>query len=135
MRVRLSGVQDATTLLRATRQEESVPRDRNAFSRPLDFSLAGKVAVVTGGASGIGAAIVDAYASKGATVVILDRAVQAAQRTVSAGNASAAIGCDVTDVTSVADAINTVTSAFRVDRHLGQQRRRRGPGPGRGPGP
>jgi NADP-dependent 3-hydroxy acid dehydrogenase YdfG len=32
-----------------------------------DFSLADKVAVVTGGASGIGSAIVDAYAAKGAT--------------------------------------------------------------------
>lgn len=38
-----------------------------------DFSLSGKVAVVTGGASGIGEAIVDAYAAKGATVVILDK--------------------------------------------------------------
>ena len=51
----------------------------------LDFSLSGKVAIVTGGASGIGAAIVDAYASKGATVVILDRALEAAQRKVSEG--------------------------------------------------
>jgi NAD(P)-dependent dehydrogenase (short-subunit alcohol dehydrogenase family) len=33
-----------------------------------EFSLARKVALVTGGASGIGAAIGDAYAVKGATV-------------------------------------------------------------------
>jgi len=44
-----------------------------------DFTLAGKVAVVTGGASGIGAAIADAYAAKGVTVVVLDRAVEAVQ--------------------------------------------------------
>jgi NAD(P)-dependent dehydrogenase (short-subunit alcohol dehydrogenase family) len=79
----------------------------------LDFSLAGKVAIVTGGASGIGAAIVEAYASKGVTVVILDRAVEAAERAVSEGKAAAAIPCDVTDTASVADAINAVTSNFQ----------------------
>ena len=79
----------------------------------LDFSLAGKVAVVTGAASGIGAAVVEAYASKGATVVILDRALEAAQRAVSEGKASAAIACDVTDTESVADAIDAITSNFQ----------------------
>jgi NAD(P)-dependent dehydrogenase (short-subunit alcohol dehydrogenase family) len=78
----------------------------------LDFSLAGKVAVITGGASGIGSAIVEAYASKGATVVIFDRAIEAAQHAVSEGKAAAAIACDVTDAESVADAINAVTSNF-----------------------
>ena len=79
----------------------------------VDFSLSGKVAVVTGGASGIGAAIVGAYASKGATVVVLDRALEAAQRTVSVGKASAAIACDVTDEKSVVDAVDAVTARFR----------------------
>ena len=79
----------------------------------VDFSLSGKVAVVTGGASGIGAAIVGAYASKGATVVVLDRALEAAQRAVSVGKASAAIACDVTDEKSVVDAVDAVTARFR----------------------
>ena len=79
----------------------------------LDFSLAGKVAVVTGGASGIGAAIVEAYVSKGATVVVLDRALEAAQRAVAEGKASAAIACDVTDTESVAAAIDAVTANFQ----------------------
>ena len=61
-----------------------------------DFSLANKVAVVTGGASGIGAAIVDAYAVKGATVVVLDKDVDSAQLKVSEGTAAAAFSCDVT---------------------------------------
>jgi NAD(P)-dependent dehydrogenase (short-subunit alcohol dehydrogenase family) len=81
-----------------------------------DFSLAGKVAVVTGGASGIGSAIVDAYAEKGATVVVLDKALDAAQRKVSEGSAAAAVGCDVTSEQSVVDAIGTVTAEFgRID--------------------
>jgi NAD(P)-dependent dehydrogenase (short-subunit alcohol dehydrogenase family) len=57
-----------------------------------EFSLAGKVAVVTGGASEIGAAIGDAYAVTGATVVVLDLAVNAAQRKVSVGSVTAAFG-------------------------------------------
>jgi NAD(P)-dependent dehydrogenase (short-subunit alcohol dehydrogenase family) len=81
-----------------------------------DFSLAGKVAVVTGGASGIGEAIVDAYAAKGATVVVLDRAADAAQRKVSEGSAAAAFGCDVTSEQSVAETVNAVNDQFgRID--------------------
>jgi len=81
-----------------------------------DFSLANKVAVVTGGASGIGAAIVDAYAVKGATVVVLDKDVDSAQRKVSQGSAAAAYSCDVTSEQSVADAISTVNVQFgRID--------------------
>jgi D-threitol dehydrogenase (NAD+) len=81
-----------------------------------EFSLADKVAVVTGGASGIGAAIVDAYAAKGATVVVLDKAVDAAQHKVSDGRAAAAFGCDVTNEQSVVDAVNAVKAQFgRID--------------------
>jgi len=77
----------------------------------LDFSLSGKVAVVTGGASGIGAAIVDAYVHQGATVVVVDRAVEAAERKVSEG-AAAAIACDVSDERSVAEAVEVITEDF-----------------------
>jgi NAD(P)-dependent dehydrogenase (short-subunit alcohol dehydrogenase family) len=77
-----------------------------------DFSLDDKVAVVTGGASGIGSAIVDAYAAKGATVVVLDKSVEAAQLKVSEGSAAAAFGCDVTIERSVIDAISAATTQF-----------------------
>jgi D-threitol dehydrogenase (NAD+) len=81
-----------------------------------EFSLADKVAVVTGGASGIGAAIVDAYAAKGAAVVVLDKAVDAAQQKVSDGSAVAAFGCDITNEQSVLDAVSAVKAQFgRID--------------------
>ena len=69
----------------------------------IDFSLDGKVAVVTGGASGIGAAIVDAYSAKGATVVVLDKAVDAAQHKVSDGSAAAPFRSDLTTEPTVVD--------------------------------
>jgi NAD(P)-dependent dehydrogenase (short-subunit alcohol dehydrogenase family) len=82
----------------------------------MDFSLDGKVAVVTCGASGIGAAIVDAYAANGATVVVLDKAVDAAQHKVDDGSAAASIGCDVTSEQSVLDAVDAVRGQFgRID--------------------
>jgi L-fucose dehydrogenase len=42
----------------------------------MDLELSGKVVLVTGGASGIGAAIVRAVVSEGAAVVIADRSVE-----------------------------------------------------------
>ena len=82
----------------------------------IDFSLDGKVAVVTDGASGIGSAIVDAYAAKGATVVVLDKAMEAAQQKVEDGTAAAAFSCDVTSEQSVVDAVDAVRAQFgRID--------------------
>jgi len=79
----------------------------------LDFSLQGKVAIVTGGASGIGRAIIDAFAAKGATAVIADRTVEA-----SAGDdeTTATFACDVTDPVSVDHVVTTVERRFgRID--------------------
>lgn len=77
----------------------------------LDFSLDGKVAVVTGGASGIGAAVAEAYPSKGATVVVLDRDLGPVRELVGRA-ASADIPCDVTQEASVAAAVAAVTRQF-----------------------
>ena len=79
----------------------------------LDFSLQGKIAIVTGGASGIGRAIVDAFTTKGATAVIADRTVEA-----SAGDEGtpATVACDVTDPASVDRAVTTVERRYgRID--------------------
>ena len=76
----------------------------------LSFSLDGKVAVITGGASGIGAAIASAYAAKGAKVVILDLTVP------SEPGEAAAFACDVTDQASVAAAVGQVMQLHgRID--------------------
>jgi D-threitol dehydrogenase (NAD+) len=76
----------------------------------LSFSLDGKVAVITGGASGIGAAIASAYAAKGAKVVILDLTVPSEPGDV------AAFACDVTDQASVVAAVDQVMQLHgRID--------------------
>ncbi len=81
-----------------------------------DFSLTHKVAVVTGGASGIGAAIVHAYAAKGASVVVLDKVVEPAGREVNEGHAITAVECNVTNEQSVVEAINRVKAELgRID--------------------
>jgi NAD(P)-dependent dehydrogenase (short-subunit alcohol dehydrogenase family) len=82
----------------------------------LSFSLENKIAVVTGGASGIGQAIVEAYTSQGATVVVFDRVIDALQGLVDAGQLAAAIACDVTDEGLVANAVQEVVARFgRID--------------------
>jgi len=76
----------------------------------LSFSLDGKVAVITGGASGIGAAIASAYAAKWAKVVILDLTVPSEPGDV------AAFACDVTDQASVVAAVDQVMQLHgRID--------------------
>lgn len=78
----------------------------------FDFSLSGKVAVVTGAASGIGAAIAAAYAAKGAKVAYLDMNLEAATAAAAQSAIGAAFRCNVTDGASVAAAVADVQAAF-----------------------
>lgn len=79
----------------------------------FDFSLAGKVAVVTGAASGIGAAIAAAFAAKGARVALLDmNGDAAAAHAATLPGAAGSFACDVTDAASVAGAVQSVQAAF-----------------------
>lgn len=77
----------------------------------LDFSLAGKTAVVTGAASGIGAAIAEAFAAKGATVALLDMNLAAAKAKADSLSAHA-FACDVTDADSIANAVADVIATI-----------------------
>jgi len=69
------------------------------------FDLKGKVAVVTGGAMGIGAAIATVLAENGARVAIADLNLEAAEKMAeairTAGGAAQAFTCDVTNWNSV----------------------------------
>ncbi|MFN3279798.1 MAG: GolD/DthD family dehydrogenase [Paracoccus hibiscisoli] len=78
----------------------------------LDFSLAGRTAVVTGAGSGIGAAIARAFAAQGARVALLDRDLAAATAEAADLDGAQAVACDVTDAGSIDRAVATVTQAF-----------------------
>ncbi len=79
----------------------------------LNFPLTGKVALVTGGASGIGAAVTAAFASKGAKVAVLDiNADAAAAQAARLGGAAKPFVCNVADPASVQAAVADVVAAF-----------------------
>jgi rhamnose utilization protein RhaD (predicted bifunctional aldolase and dehydrogenase)/NAD(P)-dependent dehydrogenase (short-subunit alcohol dehydrogenase family) len=76
-------------------------------------SLARQVAVVTGGASGIGAATARAMAAQGAEVAILDRDLEAARAVAKKiGGKALAVECDVTAPPKVRAAFDRVVAAF-----------------------
>lgn len=75
--------------------------------------LDGKVALVTGGARGIGAAICAAYVAEGAKVAVADLLAKDAEETAAAlGENAIAIAMDVTDLDSIATGVAKVEEAF-----------------------
>ncbi len=92
------------------------PGSRVVSARELD----GQVAIVTGGATGIGRAIVDALAKDGATVAViarnLERAEAACAEVRAAGGAAHAFAADVADAAAVQGAFDAVLKALgRID--------------------
>src|SRR5690606_7144272 len=81
------------------------------------MKLRDKVAIVTGGARGIGAAICRRYAAEGARVVVTDRLGQQAQALADEiGNGAFAVPLEVTDLASIDNLVSeTVRIAGGID--------------------
>jgi NAD(P)-dependent dehydrogenase (short-subunit alcohol dehydrogenase family) len=74
--------------------------------------LAGKIAIVTGGGRGIGAAIARRYAAEGAAVAVADIDVAAAQEVAAGLPRAVALACDVADPAAVADMAGAAAAAL-----------------------
>ncbi len=82
---------------------------------PPPRPLAGRIALVTGGGSGIGAATAKRLAAEGACVVVADRDETAALHIageIGARDQSVAVAVDVTDEEAIARAMNDAVLAF-----------------------
>jgi NAD(P)-dependent dehydrogenase (short-subunit alcohol dehydrogenase family) len=80
------------------------------------FSLAGKTALITGGGSGLGLAVAEAFAQYGAAVAVVD-VDEAAAREVAhgieaAGGRALAVRCDVADQAQVVAAVASTAKAL-----------------------
>ncbi len=78
----------------------------------MSGKLAGKVAIVTGGAQGIGRAISQRYGAEGAKVAVADIKIDEARKTAEGIDDAIAIELDVTSQDSIDAMVETVNSEF-----------------------
>jgi 2-keto-3-deoxy-L-fuconate dehydrogenase len=83
-----------------------------------DFRLDGRVAVITGGGSGIGQAIAVRFAAHGAAIRVLElnetSAAATCQQIVAAGGDASALACDVTNQRQVSETVSLLTRRERI---------------------
>ena len=94
--------------------------------------LTGKIAIVTGAASGIGAASAKLFADEGAHVLAVDRPGSAIDTVHTGNNAIAPFAADITGDDAPKNIVAAVLDQVRRHRHPVQQRRRQRPGVRRG---
>ena len=78
----------------------------------MQIDLAGKIALITGGGSGIGRACALTLATAGATVVAIDINEAGAKETIAACGSGLAIGCDLRDPAAVMSMQQQVLAAM-----------------------
>ena len=84
------------------------------------FDLSGRVAIVTGGAAGLGLQMAEALAEMGSSVVLCarkkDRCEQAAKDLADLGVKTMALGCDVRNPASIREVVDRSAAEFgRID--------------------
>jgi NAD(P)-dependent dehydrogenase (short-subunit alcohol dehydrogenase family) len=86
----------------------------------MDLNLAGRVAVITGPAKGMGAAITRAFAAEGSRLALIGRDVAAIERVASEvrgkGTQAVVLSCDLTDAAQCEEAAHAAKARFgRID--------------------
>ena len=98
-----------STLQDSTLTAEGMPETSDGVGHSSMFSLAGRTAIVTGAATGIGRAIAIRLADAGATVAVVDLNLPGAQAVAAAlPNGAFAVEADVADAASVGRAVDQV---------------------------